>query len=115
MRIIINGAGIAGPTLAYWLRRAGQEGSECEDEPDHEQGAQREPRELDQDVEGRGGRGGRRDRADEQPWAMSNAQARTTIPTMTPTPALTVARRRFRASRTPPISSRRPAVAWPPR
>jgi 2-polyprenyl-6-methoxyphenol hydroxylase-like FAD-dependent oxidoreductase len=25
MRIIINGAGIAGPTLAYWLRRAGHE------------------------------------------------------------------------------------------
>src|ERR1051325_10780128 len=25
MRIIINGAGIAGPTLAYWLRKAGQE------------------------------------------------------------------------------------------
>jgi 2-polyprenyl-6-methoxyphenol hydroxylase-like FAD-dependent oxidoreductase len=25
MRIIINGAGIAGPTLAYWLRQAGQE------------------------------------------------------------------------------------------
>src|SRR5689334_3862030 len=25
MRIIINGAGIAGPTLAYWLRRASQE------------------------------------------------------------------------------------------
>jgi 2-polyprenyl-6-methoxyphenol hydroxylase-like FAD-dependent oxidoreductase len=25
MRIIINGVGIAGPTLAYWLRRAGQE------------------------------------------------------------------------------------------
>ena len=25
MRIIINGAGIAGPTLAYWLRKAGHE------------------------------------------------------------------------------------------
>ena len=25
MKIIINGAGIAGPTLAYWLRKAGQE------------------------------------------------------------------------------------------
>src|SRR6516162_6777551 len=25
MRVIINGAGIAGPTLAYWLRQAGQE------------------------------------------------------------------------------------------
>jgi hypothetical protein len=25
MRIIINGAGIAGPTLAYWLRKAGYE------------------------------------------------------------------------------------------
>ena len=25
MRIIINGAGIAGPTLAYWLRQAGHE------------------------------------------------------------------------------------------
>ena len=25
MRIIIDGAGIAGPTLAYWLRRAGHE------------------------------------------------------------------------------------------
>ena len=25
MRIVINGAGIAGPTLAYWLRRAGHE------------------------------------------------------------------------------------------
>ena len=25
MRIIINGAGIAGPTLAYWLREAGHE------------------------------------------------------------------------------------------
>lgn len=25
MRIIVNGAGIAGPTLAYWLRQAGQE------------------------------------------------------------------------------------------
>ena len=25
MRIIINGAGIAGPTLAYWLQRAGHE------------------------------------------------------------------------------------------
>ena len=25
MRIIINGTGIAGPTLAYWLRKAGHE------------------------------------------------------------------------------------------
>jgi 2-polyprenyl-6-methoxyphenol hydroxylase-like FAD-dependent oxidoreductase len=25
MRIVINGAGIAGPTLAYWLRMAGHE------------------------------------------------------------------------------------------
>src|SRR6516164_8993476 len=25
MRIIINGVGIAGPTLAYWLRKAGHE------------------------------------------------------------------------------------------
>src|SRR5579871_4768694 len=25
MRIIVNGAGIAGPTLAYWLRKAGHE------------------------------------------------------------------------------------------
>ena len=25
MRVIINGAGIAGPTLAYWLRQAGHE------------------------------------------------------------------------------------------
>ena len=25
MRVIINGAGIAGPTLAYWLRKAGHE------------------------------------------------------------------------------------------
>jgi hypothetical protein len=25
MRIIINGAGIAGPTLAFWLRKAGHE------------------------------------------------------------------------------------------
>jgi 2-polyprenyl-6-methoxyphenol hydroxylase-like FAD-dependent oxidoreductase len=25
MRIIINGTGIAGPTLAYWLRQAGHE------------------------------------------------------------------------------------------
>ncbi|MEO7964472.1 MAG: FAD-dependent monooxygenase, partial [Gemmatimonadaceae bacterium] len=25
MKVIINGAGIAGPTLAYWLRQAGQE------------------------------------------------------------------------------------------
>src|SRR6516165_6120286 len=25
MRIIINGAGIAGPTLAYWLREAGHQ------------------------------------------------------------------------------------------
>ena len=25
MRIIINGAGVAGPTLAYWLRKAGHE------------------------------------------------------------------------------------------
>ena len=25
MRIIINGAGIAGPTLAYWLRRGGHD------------------------------------------------------------------------------------------
>ena len=25
MRIIINGAGIAGPTLAYWLRKGGHE------------------------------------------------------------------------------------------
>jgi 2-polyprenyl-6-methoxyphenol hydroxylase-like FAD-dependent oxidoreductase len=25
MRIIINGSGIAGPTLAYWLRKAGHE------------------------------------------------------------------------------------------
>ena len=25
MRIVINGVGIAGPTLAYWLRRAGHE------------------------------------------------------------------------------------------
>ena len=25
MRIIINGAGIPGPTLAYWLRKAGHE------------------------------------------------------------------------------------------
>jgi 2-polyprenyl-6-methoxyphenol hydroxylase-like FAD-dependent oxidoreductase len=25
MRTIINGAGIAGPTLAYWLRKAGHE------------------------------------------------------------------------------------------
>jgi hypothetical protein len=28
MRIIINGAGIAGPTLAYWLRKAGHEDEE---------------------------------------------------------------------------------------
>jgi 2-polyprenyl-6-methoxyphenol hydroxylase-like FAD-dependent oxidoreductase len=25
MRVIINGAGIAGPTLAYWLQKAGHE------------------------------------------------------------------------------------------
>ena len=25
MKIIINGVGIAGPTLAYWLRKAGHE------------------------------------------------------------------------------------------
>ena len=25
MRIIINGAGISGPTLAYWLRKAGHD------------------------------------------------------------------------------------------
>jgi 2-polyprenyl-6-methoxyphenol hydroxylase-like FAD-dependent oxidoreductase len=25
MRIIVNGAGIAGPTLAYWLRRGGHD------------------------------------------------------------------------------------------
>jgi len=25
MRVIINGVGVAGPTLAYWLRRAGHE------------------------------------------------------------------------------------------
>src|SRR6516225_9368185 len=25
MRIVINGAGIAGPTLAYWLRKAGHD------------------------------------------------------------------------------------------
>jgi len=25
MRVIINGVGIAGPTLAYWLRKAGHE------------------------------------------------------------------------------------------
>lgn len=25
MKIIINGAGIAGPTLAYWLREGGHE------------------------------------------------------------------------------------------
>ncbi len=25
MRIIINGVGIAGPTLAYWLRKSGHE------------------------------------------------------------------------------------------
>ena len=25
MRIVINGIGIAGPTLAYWLRKAGHE------------------------------------------------------------------------------------------
>ena len=25
MRVVVNGAGIAGPTLAYWLRRSGHE------------------------------------------------------------------------------------------
>jgi 2-polyprenyl-6-methoxyphenol hydroxylase-like FAD-dependent oxidoreductase len=25
MRIVINGVGIAGPTLAFWLRKAGHE------------------------------------------------------------------------------------------
>src|SRR5579871_3857556 len=25
MRIVINGVGVAGPTLAYWLRKAGHE------------------------------------------------------------------------------------------
>jgi 2-polyprenyl-6-methoxyphenol hydroxylase-like FAD-dependent oxidoreductase len=33
MRIIINGAGIAGPTLAYWLRKAGHEVALVETEP----------------------------------------------------------------------------------
>jgi 2-polyprenyl-6-methoxyphenol hydroxylase-like FAD-dependent oxidoreductase len=33
MRIIINGAGIAGPTLAYWLRKAGHEVLVIEEAP----------------------------------------------------------------------------------